>query len=375
MLSMACSAPGPLPSPVRIELRRAATSPPDMAVAVTGLSSAELTSLRTARLSKEQWNAVFVVEVAANETHVPMLGRYLVLDTAVEFIPPFPFDPGWEYRVRFDPSKLPTPRAEPIIEKIVSLPKRDEAAVAVSAVHPSGGTWPANLLRLYVEFSGPMGRDAGLGHVKILDEQGHEVPDPFLPLEADFWDFPHTRYTVFFDPGRVKEGILPNRQMGRPLIAGRKYALVIDAEWRDSQFRPLKTNYRHEFLAGQAVTQSIALSEWKIAPPAAGSRAPLGITFPRPLDHELLQRTIRVKGPDGRAIAGTIELQADDTHWLFTPSDAWAPGEYQLDVLSILEDPSGNRIDRAFEVDLKRAAPPAPERDHYTLRFAIPPPR
>jgi len=371
MVSMACSAPGPLPSPIHIELKMAPGL--EMAVIVEGLSAVELTSLRTASLSTDRWRAIFVVEVAGNETHVPMVGRYQVLDTAVEFVPQFPFDPRQEYRVRFDPSKLPTPRAEPAVDKIVSLPKRDEAAVEVSAIHPSGGTWPANLLRMYVEFSGPMGRDAGHGHVKILDDQGHEVPDPFLPLEADFWDFPHTRYTVFFDPGRVKEGILPNRQMGRPLVAGRKYALVIDAEWRDSQVRPLKTSYRHEFTAGPAVTQPIVLSEWKIAAPAAGTRAPLVITFPRALDHELLQRTIGVNGPGGRAIAGTIEIQVNDTRWLFTPADAWAPGEYQLSVQSILEDPSGNRIDRAFEVDLKRAAPPAPDRDRYTLRFTVGP--
>ena len=61
--------------------------------------------------------------------------------------------------------------------------------------------------------------------------------DAFLPLESDFWNADHTRYTVFFDPGRVKRGILPNRDMGRALVAGRQYTLEVNADWPDAQGR------------------------------------------------------------------------------------------------------------------------------------------
>jgi hypothetical protein len=59
-----------------------------------------------------------------------------------------------------------------------------------------------------------MGRTAGLGHIRLVDENGREVVDPFLPLDVAFWNDDRTRFTVFFDPGRVKRGILPNERMG-----------------------------------------------------------------------------------------------------------------------------------------------------------------
>jgi hypothetical protein len=55
----------------------------------------------------------------------------------------------------------------------------------------------------------------GIGFVRLLDEAGDEVRDPFLPLDAEFWNRDRTRFTVFFDPGRQKRGILPNEEMGR----------------------------------------------------------------------------------------------------------------------------------------------------------------
>ena len=76
-------------------------------------------------------------------------------------------------------------------------------------VFPSASVVPENQLRMYIQFSAPMGRRGGLDHVKLLDETGDEVDDPFLPLDAEFWNADRTRYTLFFDPGRQKRGILP----------------------------------------------------------------------------------------------------------------------------------------------------------------------
>ena len=103
----------------------------------------------------------------------------------------------------------------------------------VARVYPTSDVVPENLLRMYVEFSGPMGRPSGIEHMKLLDESGKEIPGAFLPLDYEFWSPDHTRFTAFFDPGRVKAGILPNQQMGRALNAGRSVTLVISREWRD----------------------------------------------------------------------------------------------------------------------------------------------
>lgn len=58
--------------------------------------------------------------------------------------------------------------------------------------------------------------------MRILDEQGREIEDPFLPLDTELWSHDATRFTVLFDPGRVKRGILPNVEMGRALYPGRR---------------------------------------------------------------------------------------------------------------------------------------------------------
>jgi hypothetical protein len=78
---------------------------------------------------------------------------------------------------------------------------------------------PENLLRMYVEFSAPMGSRQAGAFVRLLDRTSGSdtvVDEAFLPVEADFWSSDHKRYTLFLDPGRVKRGILPNRERGRP---------------------------------------------------------------------------------------------------------------------------------------------------------------
>ena len=100
-------------------------------------------------------------------------------------------------------------------------------STTVARVYPSGDTVPENLLRMYIEFSGPMGRPSGIPHMKLLGADGREIEGAFLPLDYEFWDPGHTRFTAFLDPGRVKSGILPNKQMGRALDTGRTVTLVI----------------------------------------------------------------------------------------------------------------------------------------------------
>ena len=63
---------------------------------------------------------------------------------------------------------------------------------------------------------------------------------------------------------------------------------------------------------------------------------------------------------DGRSIDGEAVLEASDTRWTFKPRLAWEAGDYRLAALAILEDPAGNRIGRAFEVDMTRPSGDSP---------------
>jgi hypothetical protein len=223
---------------------------------------------------------------------------------------------------------------------------------------------------MYIEFSGPMGRQSGVEHLSLLDEEGNEISGAFLPLDYEFWSPDHTRFTVFFDPGRVKDGILPNQQMGRALEAGRSVTLVIDREWRDEHGLPLREEYRRVLQVGAAATRPLDPAEWRIRPPAAGSRDPLVVTFPGSLDHGLLMRALGVTR-DGEAVNGDIAVEGGETSWAFTPASPWREGLHQLLALDVLEDVAGNQIGRAFEVDRFDSVDRTPEPQRITIPFEI----
>ena len=352
-------------SPLNITLQPAASRALPAYIAVNGLRASELSSLRTRPATDAEWPSLLKITVAAGSdggsdtaanSTPPVEGRYAVTETAIIFTPLFPFDPGRPYRVVFDPSRLPRPRQVALVVEVVRLPPvATEPTTVVTAVHPSSDVVPENLLRVYIEFSAPMGSGAGLDFVKLVELSGpggrteRVETGAFLPVEANFWSPDHTRYTLFFDPGRVKEGIFPNRQSGRPLRAGRRYVLDIAPAWTDANGLPLLAGYRHAFRAGPAVDKAIALSDWTIARPAPGTRDRLVVTFPRPLDHGILARALGVETANGRRVDGEIGLEARDTVWTLTPVAPWQTGEYNLVAQPFLEDPQGNQIGRAFE--------------------------
>ena len=356
--ALVLSACGGTPSP-SIEV---VGSPKPTAIEVRGLPAKDLRALSSAQLTDTDWQAIFSVTVGSGpafpradpSNRLPMAGEYRVDGPVVRFTPMFGFDVGRTFGVGFDPAKIPG--ADPAeswrtpLSTIVGIAATAKTpTTTVRQVYPSGPELPENMLRFYVEFTAPMGRGEALPHIRLIDDTGKDVVDPFLPVEAEFWSPDRTRFTLFFDPGRVKRDIKPNREMGRALIAGRRYALVIDDKWTDGAGAPLQSAHRHEFTAAAAVERPLDHRAWKIVPPSAGSRDPLTVTFPWALDHGLLQRSIQVK-EQARAIQGVSTIDAGEQRWTFTPAEAWARGDYALEIAPELEDPAGNRLGRAFEV-------------------------
>jgi hypothetical protein len=235
---------------------------------------------------------------------------------------------------------------------------------------PSAETLPENLLRVYLEFSAPMAREHGRDFLKLLDEKGQEVKDAFLALDVDFWSPDGRRYTVFFDPGRVKRGILPNDLFGRALVPGHRFTIAADPRWRDANGQPLASAFQHTFSVGPADMAPIRLEDWRIQAPAAGTRNPVIVTFPKPLDHGLLQRALGVATGD-TAIEGDIAVGPGEIEWRFTPRAAWSSRRYDLVVLSILEDPMGNKIGRPFDVDSFTQIDKSPTPERMTLPFDV----
>ncbi len=290
-----------------------------------------------------------------------ILGEYRVDGERLYFQPMFPFDPGREYIVRVDGG------GEPFVAT-VALPARDLVpTTTVEHIYPSTQTLPENQLKLYIHFSAPMAGGDGLRFVKLVDANGEEVVDPFLPLGDAFWDRDHRRYTVFFDPGRVKRGILPNEAMGRPILEEQRYTLAVDPAWRDAEGLPLVEPFRKEFTAGPPDETPIDPKTWTLETPRTGTREPLIVDFLEPLDRAVLVRTLAVEN-----VEGEIEISRDETRWSLTPNEPWHAGTYHLVALTILEDLAGNQIGKPFEVDIfERVDSPDDSPETHVVPFVV----
>lgn len=298
----------------------------DIVGAPTGVL-AELGGLQ----SREAWTTVF--KVAVGPEQLATVGQYSIEGDRIRFTPMFPLDRGRQYLVTFT-----APGGAKLVTGTVALPPIDTTpSTVVAEVYPTTDVVPANQLRLYIQFSAPMGMRGGLDLVHLLDESGQEVKDPFLPLDAEFFNEDRTRYTAFFDPSR-------------PLTEGKYYTLVIDSAWRDGKGLPLKDSFRRKIKAGPPDDRPLDPKTWKISAPAAGSTDPLVVAFPEPLDDGLLRRALSVTGPDKKPLDGAMKIGPQEVTWSFAPAEPWTAGPHNI-VASWLEDLAGNGIGRAFDAE------------------------
>jgi hypothetical protein len=374
LIAAACTGSEPA-RPFAIRLVEPADNPSAAYVEAVGLDRAALARIaRQQDPSSPEWHRVYRVHTASDEglptDMMPVAGKYTVDGDALRFTPLFPFDRGRHYTVTYCDGTPAGPKPECIEEHVAMTKAPESAPTNVTRVFPSSDVWPENQLRFYIHFSAPMGRRGGIEHIKLLDDRGREVEDPFLPLDAEFFNADRTRYTVFFDPGRQKRGILPNREMGPSLVKGRTYSLVVDRAWIDGNGNPLAETFTRRFRVGPPDLAPLDTTTWKISPPAPDTRDPLTVTFTESLDHGLLARAIGIKR-DGQSVTGDVRIDEAEKRWTLVPTENWQPGRYELIALSVLEDLAGNRIGRAFEVDNFERVDKVAEPEVTAIPFAL----
>jgi hypothetical protein len=345
----------PVQSAEGLQIRLTGKSAPTVDVA--GLPAADLSAIDKLGLQGEAWSklfAVYVVPAAGKQRGPAMLGSYRLEDNVLRFEPRYPLVPGVRYRAVFEPSHVPTraARNEPVIEKELSLLKPKTEPARVTQVYPSTDRLPENQLKFYLHFSAPMARGGVYQHIRLLDEKGKEIDLPFLELDEELWDNACKRLTVFCDPGRIKRGLKPREEFGPVLEEGKRYTLVIDTGLEDANGNALKEPFRKAFRALPPDDARLDPKTWKLQAPAAGTREPVTVTFPKPLDHALLERLVWVTDARGRKLPGTLTVTGEETIWRFTPTTAWEAGAYHLVADTRLEDLAGNSIARPFEVDV-----------------------
>jgi hypothetical protein len=295
------------------------------------------------------WASVFVVYAGSGDVP-PLLGSYAVESGSLVFHPTYPIAAGVHYRaVFYSPSG-----GSPIEKSFDGPPLPTNRIARVEHVFPSGDVWPSNQLRLYIYFSEPMSRREAAHHIHVLDSEGKELAGSrgvFLPGE-ELWDPAFKRLTMTFDPGRIKRGLTSNESMGPPLTEGKRYTLVIDADWPDARGVPMAGEFRKAFRGGPAQRVPPDPKRWNITVPKAGGRAPLLIDFPAPMNYPLLQRMISVTGPGSGIIYGAVAIARQESEWRFAPEKPWAAGNYRILVDTGLEDLAGNHIGEPFDIDV-----------------------
>jgi hypothetical protein len=339
---------GPTIRVIRLSGRRA--------IAVLGLEPKVTARVGAAGLAPEDWRRILAVRVATGAAREapPMLGAYSVSGGALVFTPRFDLKPGLRYEATFDASQLPgaTEGSTDRFTVEIQLPGGEPPApeTRIEAIHPSGDELPENLLRFYIQFSAPMRQGESYRFVHIVAIGGDEVELPFLELAEELWDPRGQRLTLLLDPGRIKRGLVPHEEVGLALRAGTRYALVVDRTWRDARGAPLVEGLRKEFLALAPDRSSPIPAEWQVGAPEAGTREPLVLRFPGPLDHALLHRLVWVEDESGEPVRGAVETRDHETRWLFVPERQWRDGSHSVRVDPALEDLAGNSVGRPFEV-------------------------
>jgi len=335
----------------------------------------------------EPWTdilAVYVDTAASNRSRadrIPIIGdTYWLADGSVQFTSKYPVTAGTAYVALLDLGlffeySLDTEVLGRLQANYDSPPADRTPKTTLEKVFPTAETLPENTLRLYLQFSGPMARGDAYKHIKLFRENGKQVIDPFLELDEELWSGDGKRFTLFFDPGRVKRGLKPREEMGPALEENGKYTLVIDAKWDDENGAPLKGPYRKSFSVGPPDDAPIDPAKWKLVPPVfTDSKATprLTVAFEKSLDVALAKRMLSLVGPDGKRIDAEVTVTDDGKNcWLRTPKDAWPLGEYKLVIDTRLEDPCGNRVGRAFEIDVFKPVTKAIEAKTVERTFAV----
>ena len=329
---------------------------------VTGLSATSQST--THSVASERWSdilRVYTNEAVVKKLNQPVGGTYAWHGDGLSFKPYFNLAAGETYHCFFNYQTLLRltegtellKESEKILEFSFQVPEKKSVATEIVSVHPQADELPENMLRMYVYFSASMSPGEAYNHIHLKTEEGNVVEKAFLIVDSELWDSERKRFTLLFDPGRVKRGIRSNLELGSPLKQGQSYQLVIDSTWRDANGNFLAQSFTKSFHITSAIRTVTSPRNWDMTTPSAGTLEPLMIAFDRPIDHALALKYILVTS-QSEIVTGKITLTGS-TIWKFTPDQPWKPGEHQIEVSPLLEDVAGNNLNNPFDVDITKA--------------------
>lgn len=281
------------------------------------------------------------------EPRIAILGNLTHSNDKHTFTPVIPFTKGQTYTIRKGDSDV---IASFSVKEIVGTSPPE-----LLAIYPTQDSVPENLLKMYFQFSQPMQEvGSALDFISVINDTDSTVTHPFLKLETELWNKEHTLLTLWFDPGRIKTDLIPNREKGLPLVSGKKYSIIVKEGWKAANGLALGKRHTKELYVQKRDGQKPRMEDWKLTIKENDSDKSLRIEFGEPLDTFLAQETILVYDSDGSKIEGLFNFKNTEMILEFTPTKIWNRGGYELRVQSRLEDLAGNNLNRLFDTDLRK---------------------
>ena len=188
--------------------------------------------------------------------------------------------------------------------------------------------------------------------------------------QPELWNSERDVLTIWFDPGRIKRELIPNRALGNPLKSGEQYTILIKTDWKDARGLQLREAYRRSFFVTTRDSVSPDPKNWIIDVPLSRTNDPLIIRFPESLDYFLLKEVITVIDKNGSIVPGVLKITPGQQQITYHPGSDWMEGDYTIRIGTYLEDLAGNNINRLFEEDISKHPVAKNERFH-DIRFRI----
>ena len=332
---------------LQLHIERNEESPSFGQITIEGIGEELLQNLRGASLSFREWISIFSVQVEGFTQ--PVSGTYIVEEELLVFTPRFLPDPAISYLVQFHvegltaygTSHFPQARYQWEVQftSFASLP-------TVLAFYPKADTLPANVLRLYLDFSAPMGLENPYNFIQVLDGEGVKLEDPFVEIPEGLWSPDRKRLTLFLHPGRIKRGVGPHVSKGEVFEVGRSYTLHVSLGENE-----MLAPFQKTFVISPPIRSAIDVHKWNIIPPKLHSQEALQLLPDRMLDAALSQRLLSIRDAVDHIVPGTFSYSADSKYVQFLPDTPWSATSYRLEIDHRLEDVCGNTPTRAFDVE------------------------
>jgi hypothetical protein len=293
----------------------------------------------------------FAIRLSNSSNDQNMLGDWSFAHHRLVFKPVIAFSRGYSYELfRKGKSLL-----------VFTIPPDDHAPIPeVIGIYPSADTVPENLLKVYLQFSEPMAAGKSLQHITLIRNNSDTLSETFLDLQPELWNGDGSCLTLWLDPGRIKQGLIPHERLGSLLKKGDTYILTISSGWLSQRGKKSVKDRAKTFYAGPRDDRRPDIDQWKISQPRKGTKDTLCVKLSEALDFLLLKSSITIEDPFGHQVRGDITIGRHERAWWFVPQDRWASGVYLLHADPQLEDLSGNNQARPFDRDLLKDAPPDP---------------